>query len=147
MHTFLKGRKNSRFQKYLDACGRGLGYTLCFQKETESFAKTSGIVNRDREKKTKNKKQNKKKTMPETVLYTGHFSAPVSFSVLRFALASAVNTGIHSGQTVMQVNGQLVLYILYIGAILSRVSIENETGVERETPTRLSPALRTYVLT
>ena len=98
-------------------------------------------------KKQKTKNKTKKKTMPETVLYTGHFSAPVSFSVLRFALASAVNTGIHSGQTVMQVNGQLVLYILYIGAILSRVSIENETGVERETPTRLSPALRTYVLT
>lgn len=30
--------------------------------------------------------------------------------VLRFALASAVNTRIHSGQTVMQVNGQQVLY-------------------------------------
>lgn len=28
------------------------------------------------------------------------------------------------------------------GVILLRVSIENEAGVERETPTRLSPALR-----
>lgn len=100
MHTFLKGRKNSRFQKYPDACGRGLGYTLCFQQETESFTKTSGTVNRDR----------KKKKIPETILYAEHSSATVSFSVLRFALASAVNTRIHSGQTVMQVNGQQVLY-------------------------------------
>lgn len=49
----FKKKKNSRFQKCPDACGRGLGYTLCFQQETESFAKTSGTVNGDRKKKKK----------------------------------------------------------------------------------------------
>ena len=34
----VKRKKNSRFQKYLDVCGRGLAYRLCFQQETESFA-------------------------------------------------------------------------------------------------------------
>ena len=47
----FKKKKNSRFQKCPDACGRGLGYTLCFQQKTESFAKTSGTVNSDRKKK------------------------------------------------------------------------------------------------
>ena len=78
----FKKKKNSRFQKCPDACGRGLGYTLCFQQKTESFAKTSGTVNSAIKKKKKK------------------------------------------------------------GAVLLGVSIVNEAGVERETPTRLSPALR-----
>ena len=114
----VKRKKNSRFQKYLDVCGRGLAlYTgSVFSRKLSLLHRLLGLLietgkktNKQKQNKQKNNNNNKK-TISETILYSGHLSAPVSFSVLRFALASAVNTRIHSGQTVMQVNGQQVLY-------------------------------------
>ena len=108
-------KKNLRFQKYLNACGRGLGSRSVFSRKLSLLHRLLGLLiktgkkNKQKQNKQKNNNNNKK-TISETILYSGHLSAPVSFSVLRFALASAVNTRIHSGQTVMQVNGQQVLY-------------------------------------
>jgi len=108
MHTFLRRRKKSRFHKYPDACGRGLGVTRSvFSRKLSLLQRLLGLLIETAKRK---KQTNKQTNDPRINVIAGHSSATVSFSVLRFALASAINTRIHSDQTVMQVNGQQVLY-------------------------------------
>ena len=118
MHTFLKGRKIHVFKSIWMCVDAALLTGSVFSRKLSLLHRLLGLlIETGKKKPNKNKTSKKttttttKKTISETILYSGHLSAPVSFSVLRFALASAVNTRIHSGQTViMQVNGQQVLY-------------------------------------
>ena len=115
MHTLLKGRKIHVFKSIWMCVDAALLTGSVFSRKLSLLHRLLGLLietgkKTNKQKQNKQKNNNNNKTISETILYSGHLSAPVSFSVLRFALASAVNTRIHSRQTVMQVNGQQVLY-------------------------------------